>query len=140
MGFMTIFYCLRFETPPTWRARSPYLYPSETRWPSYTPRHWVPISPLPTTSRATVEVFEPASTPRHGPHRKHHFHYCVLSCCRGNVSTELFPSNACCTVARLHSCYLAMGLLVKLITIKKHVTKCYMQFCVSAHHVQYGGQ
>jgi hypothetical protein len=23
---MTIFYCLRFETPPTWRVRSQYLY------------------------------------------------------------------------------------------------------------------
>jgi hypothetical protein len=26
------------------------------------------------------------------------------------VSTELFPSNGCCTVACLHSCYLAVGL------------------------------
>jgi hypothetical protein len=26
VGLMTIFHCLRFETPPTWRARSPYLY------------------------------------------------------------------------------------------------------------------
>jgi hypothetical protein len=25
-GLITIFYCLRFETPPTWRAWSPYLY------------------------------------------------------------------------------------------------------------------
>jgi hypothetical protein len=32
-GLMTIFYCLRFETPPTWRARSPYLFPSGTGWP-----------------------------------------------------------------------------------------------------------
>jgi hypothetical protein len=31
------FYCLRFETPPTWRDRSPYLYPPGTGWPSYTP-------------------------------------------------------------------------------------------------------
>jgi hypothetical protein len=61
-GFVTIFYCLRFETPPTWRARSPYLYPPETGWPSYNPRHWVPSSSPPTTCRATVEVFEPAST------------------------------------------------------------------------------
>jgi hypothetical protein len=30
--------------PPTWRARPPYLYPPVTRWPSYTPRHWVPFS------------------------------------------------------------------------------------------------
>jgi hypothetical protein len=40
---MTAFYCLRFETPPIWRARSPYLYPPETKWPRYIPRHWVPV-------------------------------------------------------------------------------------------------
>jgi hypothetical protein len=44
---MTIFYCLRFETSPTWRARSPYLYPPGTGWPSYNPRHWVPFSSPP---------------------------------------------------------------------------------------------
>jgi hypothetical protein len=47
---------------PTWRARCPYLYPPGTGWPSYTPRHWVPFSSSPTVRRATVEVFEPAST------------------------------------------------------------------------------
>jgi hypothetical protein len=57
----TIFYCLTFETPPTWKARSPYLCPLGTGWPSYTPRHWVPYSSPPTTRRATVEVFEAAS-------------------------------------------------------------------------------
>jgi hypothetical protein len=33
----------------TWRARSPYLYPSGTGCPSYTPMHWVYLysSPLP---------------------------------------------------------------------------------------------
>jgi hypothetical protein len=61
-GLLTIFYCLRFETPPTWRAVSPYLYPPGTGWPSYTPRHWVTFSSPLTTRRATVEVFEPAST------------------------------------------------------------------------------
>jgi hypothetical protein len=49
------------DSPP-WRARSPYLYPPGTWWPSYTPRHWVPFSSPPTTRRATVEVLEPAST------------------------------------------------------------------------------
>jgi hypothetical protein len=58
---VTIFYCLRLETSPTRRARSPYLYPSGTWWPSYTPRHWVPFSSPPTTRRTTVGVFEPAS-------------------------------------------------------------------------------
>jgi hypothetical protein len=53
---------------------------------------------------------------QHLPHRKRFFHYCVFSRCCGNMSTELFPSNGCCTVDCLHSCYLAMGL---------HVTLCY---------------
>jgi hypothetical protein len=33
-GLVTLLYCLRFETPPTWRARSPYLYPPGTGCPS----------------------------------------------------------------------------------------------------------
>jgi hypothetical protein len=61
-GLMTIFYCLRFETPPTWRARFPYFYPPETRWPSFSPRHWVPFSSSPTTLRATMELFDHDST------------------------------------------------------------------------------
>jgi hypothetical protein len=36
---MTSFYCHRSKTSPTWIARSPYLYPPGTGWPSYTPRH-----------------------------------------------------------------------------------------------------
>jgi hypothetical protein len=56
---MITVYCLRFETPPTWRARSHYLYPSGTGWHGYTPRHWVPFSSPPTTRKATVEVFDP---------------------------------------------------------------------------------
>jgi hypothetical protein len=61
-GLMIISYCLRFETSPTWRARSPYLYPPGTGWPSYTPQHWVPFSSPPTTQRAMVGLFELAST------------------------------------------------------------------------------
>jgi hypothetical protein len=41
---------------------------------------------------------------RHGPNRNSLFHYCVFARCRGKVSTELFPSNGCCTVSYLHSC------------------------------------
>jgi hypothetical protein len=33
---MKTFYCLRFETLPTWRARSQYLYHPGTVWPGYT--------------------------------------------------------------------------------------------------------
>jgi hypothetical protein len=61
-GLVTIFHSLRIKTPPTWRARSPYLYPPGTGWPSYTTRHRVPFSSPPTTRRATVEIFQPAST------------------------------------------------------------------------------
>jgi hypothetical protein len=32
---------LGIKSPPTWRARSPYLFPPGTGWPSYTPGHWV---------------------------------------------------------------------------------------------------
>jgi hypothetical protein len=61
-GIVTIFYCLSFETPQTLRARSLYLYPTGRRWPSYTPRHWVPFSSPHTALRTTVKVFENAST------------------------------------------------------------------------------
>jgi hypothetical protein len=85
-GLMAIFYCLKLDTPPTWRTRSPYLYPPETRWPDYIPRHWVPFLSSPTTHRDTVEVFEPAFTRglQHVPHRTHRFQQfrCVSIRCR----------------------------------------------------------
>jgi hypothetical protein len=59
---MTTFYCLRFETLPPWKTRSPYLYPPGTGRPGYTPRHCVPFSSLSTTGTVTVEVFDPAPT------------------------------------------------------------------------------
>jgi hypothetical protein len=55
-------YCLRFETPPAWSVRFPFLYPPGTEWPSYTPRYWVPFSLPPMTYRTMVEVSEPSST------------------------------------------------------------------------------
>jgi hypothetical protein len=58
----SLLYCLRFETPPIWRVRSPYLHPPGTGLPGYIPRHWVSLSSLPTTHRSTVEVFDPTST------------------------------------------------------------------------------
>jgi hypothetical protein len=55
-GLMTTFYCLRFETPPTWRP-GPHIYiPPEMGGPSYTPTHWVPFPSPFTTRRATVKV------------------------------------------------------------------------------------
>jgi hypothetical protein len=52
------YFTVSFETPPTWRARSPYLYPPGTGWPSYTPGYRVTHTVLLVTSR-------------HGPHGKH---------------------------------------------------------------------
>jgi hypothetical protein len=62
------FTVLTFETPPTWRARSRYLYPPGTGWPSYTPRHWVYfLSPM---THALIVLL---ITTLHGPNRKHRF-------------------------------------------------------------------
>jgi hypothetical protein len=49
-GGLVTYFTVRFETPPTWMARSPYLYPPGTGWPSYTPRHWVLFLSPPTKS------------------------------------------------------------------------------------------
>jgi hypothetical protein len=50
-GLMTTFYSLTFETLPTWRTSSLYLYPPGTGWPSYNPRHCVPFLSPPTKRR-----------------------------------------------------------------------------------------
>jgi hypothetical protein len=36
---------IQIRDSPAWKAMSPCLYPPETRWPSYTPRHWDPFPP-----------------------------------------------------------------------------------------------
>jgi hypothetical protein len=74
---MTVFYCVRFETPLTWRARSPYLYPPGTMWP-------------PTTRRATVEVFRIHGNTFLLPVPCIHGHVC-LSHSDGLVSKDPYP-------------------------------------------------
>jgi hypothetical protein len=54
---VAVFYCRRFETPRTSRARSPYLYPPGKGWPGHTTRHWVLFSSPLTTRMAAAEVF-----------------------------------------------------------------------------------
>jgi hypothetical protein len=61
-GFMTTFYYLRFETPLDLEGQVPVFITPRKGWPGCTPRHWVPFSSSPTTRRATMEVFDPAST------------------------------------------------------------------------------
>jgi hypothetical protein len=51
VGLVTIFYCLRYETPKTWRDSVAQLYPQALN----------SLFVAPTTRGATVEVFEPAS-------------------------------------------------------------------------------
>jgi hypothetical protein len=53
------YFTVSYEAPPTWRARSPYLYPPGTGWPSYTSGHWVPFSSPLATRRATAKVSTP---------------------------------------------------------------------------------
>jgi hypothetical protein len=38
------YFNVSFDTSPTWKTRSPYLYPPGRGWHGYTPRHWVPFS------------------------------------------------------------------------------------------------
>jgi hypothetical protein len=47
---------------PNLEGQVPEFVSPGTGWPGYTPRHWVPFSSPPTTRKAAVEVFEPAST------------------------------------------------------------------------------
>jgi hypothetical protein len=65
--------------------------------------------------------------PQHTLHGKRLFHYCMFShCCGNSMSTELFPSNGCCTVACLHSCYLSMGLHVTVYSHTEHATEFFI--------------
>jgi hypothetical protein len=81
-----------------WDSR-PYFAISDSR---------LPFSSPPTTRRATVEVFDPASTRstflslhneyliRHGPHRKHRLQQFLYSMCiryRRNMFSESLPNN-----------------------------------------------
>jgi hypothetical protein len=45
-GLMITFYCLRFETSPGWRAKSPYLYPPGQRGPVIPPGTGFPFRRL----------------------------------------------------------------------------------------------
>jgi hypothetical protein len=64
VGFIATFYCLRFETPHTWRTKSLYLYPQGTGWPSCTLKHWLPFSSPPENLRVMVETYETAESAR----------------------------------------------------------------------------
>jgi hypothetical protein len=48
----------QIQDSPNLEGQVPYLRPPGTGTPSYTPRHWVPVSSPPTTRRVMVEVFD----------------------------------------------------------------------------------
>jgi hypothetical protein len=122
---MTTVYSLKFETFPTWRARSQYLYPPGTGWPSYIPRHWVRFcrllrlaelrwrysTPPPHEYASSLTVLSynfSARTPRNAP-----------SSVIKNVFICPLPSDACPSIfesvtsgMRLLSRFLAMGVCV----------------------------
>jgi hypothetical protein len=86
-------------------------------WPIYTPRHRVPFSSPPTTPRATVEVFEPASTrgsssscvrsSQGGYHRDSRLQH-IFYCCVASPRTCL-PNRAIgCKRHLLHCCVRAL--------------------------------
>jgi D-serine deaminase-like pyridoxal phosphate-dependent protein len=74
-----------------------YISPRD-RVPAYTPRHWVPFSSHPTTRRATVEVFDPASTRDDLPSFHNNFRVCFGEDRKENT---MYNSSvvACITVA-----------------------------------------
>jgi hypothetical protein len=57
------YFTVSSETPPTWRARSLYLYPPGTGWPNYTPGHWVPFCRL---LRLAGQRWRYSNPPPHG--------------------------------------------------------------------------
>jgi hypothetical protein len=91
---MTTFYCLRFETPPTWRVRSPYFYPPGTGWPGYTPTHWVLFRRL---LRIAGLQWRYSTPPPYGipPYHRHKLLYLVyrlfFNLHSGGVESELVP-------------------------------------------------
>jgi hypothetical protein len=100
---MTIFYCLRFQTSPTWRARSPYLYPPGRVWRSYTSRHWVPFSSPSTTRRATV-CRKGYRYPEGGSPRMRRFHLNILASVVLLITPVLGPSRGRRFLQHLYCC------------------------------------
>jgi hypothetical protein len=50
------YYTVSSETPQTWRAKFPYLYPLGIGWPSYTPGHWDPLTSSLTTRLLPISL------------------------------------------------------------------------------------
>jgi hypothetical protein len=120
-GLVTTFSCLKFETPPTWKARSLYFYPTGIGWPSYTPGTGFPFRRLlrliilrwkySTPPHHDILNSEPDCpsvffiTPRRRPHRKHRSF--IIACifvssgkCLPNLCSETVVCFIACCVGR----------------------------------------
>jgi hypothetical protein len=63
-GLMATFYCLRFETPPTWKPGPRIYIPHEQGGSVITPGTGFPFRRLLRLARLRWRLYEPASTPR----------------------------------------------------------------------------
>jgi hypothetical protein len=84
-GLVTIFYCLKFQTPPTWRDRSPYIYIPQGQGGTVIP---------PGTGSSSIVLL---ITPLHGLSIKYRFqpylYFCMCISCRENVFTKPLSRN-----------------------------------------------
>jgi hypothetical protein len=97
-GLMTTFCCLRFETPPTWRARSLYLYPPEQGGPVIAPGTGLPFCRLLGLQLCWCPRY---ITPWYEPRRKHRFQQ-FFYCCAWTRRRNLYVSRSLCSNGSTH--------------------------------------
>jgi hypothetical protein len=110
-------YCLKFETPPTWRARSPYLYPPSTGFPyrrllRFARLRWRYSNPPPyglLTLSSKPHLAHNPSVPT--SQKTQYFYCCIWIRCPRDVFTAPLLSNGCCADHRKHRSSLAVPLL-----------------------------
>jgi hypothetical protein len=85
---------------PNLEGHIPAFISPRNRWPNYTLKQWVPFASPPTARRATVEVFDPASTLGGLAENtvsniitEQYFQFCLRIGCRGKLFTESLPSH-----------------------------------------------
>jgi hypothetical protein len=82
------YFTVSFKTPQTWRARSPYLYPPGTGWPSYTAWYWAPFC------RLLRLRWRDSNPPPHGSS----IHWTLMFDATGKESHQLHQQFVCCSV------------------------------------------
>jgi hypothetical protein len=123
-GLMTIFYCLRFENPKP-GGPGPRIYIPQEQGGAVIPP--VTAFPFRLLLRLAGPIWKYSNPPPHGVitsarnSQKTFLPLLRVLLLPGNVSIELFPSNGCCIVACLHSCYLEMAPHITLLWLTKAV-------------------